>query len=73
MREAQGLPTNQKEPDMTSIHTTATTTSRSTMNDYCPTCRVTGMQPCVDADGNDTPDHPQRPTAFANDWTPEEA
>lgn len=34
--------------------------------DRCPVCRVHGMQPCQDDQGNDVPDHDGRPVQFAN-------
>lgn len=37
--------------------------------DNCPICRVSGMAPCVDEKGNDTPgrvDHPGRPVDQAS-------
>ena len=34
--------------------------------DLCPECGVHGMQPCVDQDGRDVPDHSGRSVAFAN-------
>lgn len=37
-----------------------------TLPDLCPVCRVHGMAPCVDENGQDTTDHDGRPVTHAN-------